>query len=242
VQKTGTKVCKKMKVGKRQVTVSVPLGHQYRTSPRPLPYTRHRSTDQRQTRWRSQEYIQEHQTPGIMVLAASVASPSCHDCRSETPMVKERLKSCSTDLGGTGNKYDAGRCGISDGTLGNASKMSRSKGVSFLDDGEMASSEPGASGMMGGSMGDCSGITSSRCSIADQLTCNKGTTRGSSPGSSNIDLVFVALLRRRPAKELALATLRRGERRKDPWALSLFPLLLLRIENMLRMLIESLPC
>lgn len=100
--------------------------------------------------------------------------------------------------------------------------MSRSKGISFLDDGEMESSEPGVSGTMGGSMGDCSGITSS--------------------GSSNIDFVFVALLRRRPAKELALATLRRGERRKDPGPLSLFPLLLLRIENMLRMLIESLPC
>ena len=105
-----------------------------------------------------------------MILAASVANPSCHDCRSEIPMVEGRLKSCSTemgDLGGTGNKYDAGRCGISDGTLGNASKMSRSKAISFLDDGEMESSEPGVSGMMGGSMGDCSGITSSRCSIAD---------------------------------------------------------------------------
>lgn len=108
-----------------------------------------------------------------------LASPSCHDCRSEIPIVEERLKSCSTvmgDLGGTGNKYDDDRCGISDGTLGNASKMSRSK--SFLDDGEMASSEPGASGMMGGSMGDCSGITSSRCSIADQLSCNRSTTTG----------------------------------------------------------------
>ena len=56
-----------------------------------------------------------------------------------------------------------------------------------------------------------------------------------------MDFVFVALFRRRSAKELALATPRRGERRKDPGALSLFPLLLLRIENMLRMLIESLP-
>jgi hypothetical protein len=95
-------------------------------------------------------------------------------------MVEERLKSCSAemgDLGGTGNKYDDGRCGISDGTLGNASKMSRSKAISFLDDGEMASSEPGASGMMGGSIGDCSGITSSRCSIADQLSGNRSTTR-----------------------------------------------------------------
>lgn len=113
-----------------------------------------------------------------MVLAASVANPSYHDCRSEIPMVEERLKSCSVEtdvLGGTVNKYDAGRCGISDGTLGNASKMSRSK--SFLDDGEMESSEPGASGMIGGSMGDCSGITSSRCSIADQLSCNRSTTR-----------------------------------------------------------------
>jgi hypothetical protein len=112
----------------------------------------------------------------MVLAAASVASPSCHDCRSEIPIVEGRLKSFSTemdDLGG--NKYDVGRCGISDGTLGNASKMSRSK--SFLDDGEMESSEPGASGMMGGSMGDCSGITSSRCSIADQLSCNRSTTR-----------------------------------------------------------------
>jgi hypothetical protein len=103
--------------------------------------------------------------------------------------------------------------------------MSRSKGLSILDEGEMEvmeRSEPGVSGMMGGSMGVRSGITSS--------------------GSSNMDFVFVALLRRRSAKELALATLRRGERRKDPGALSLFPLLLLRIENMLRMLIESLLC
>jgi hypothetical protein len=115
-----------------------------------------------------------------MILTASVASASCHDRRSEIPMVEERRKSCSTevgDLGGTGNKYDDGRCGISDGTLGNASKMSRSKGVPFLDDGEMESSEPGASGMMGGSMGDCSGITSSRRSIADQLFRNRSTTR-----------------------------------------------------------------
>jgi hypothetical protein len=94
-------------------------------------------------------------------------------------MVEERLKSCSTemgDLGGTGNKYDAGRWGISDGTLGNASKMSRSKVIPFLDDGEIESSEPGVSGMMGGSMGDCSGITSSSRSIADQLSRNRSTT------------------------------------------------------------------
>lgn len=115
-----------------------------------------------------------------MALAASVANSSCHDCRSEIPRVEGRLKSCSVemgDLGGTGNKYDDGRCGISEGTLGNASKMSRSKAISFLDDGDMARSEPGASGMMGGSMGDCSGITSSRCSIADQFFCNRSTTR-----------------------------------------------------------------
>jgi hypothetical protein len=95
-------------------------------------------------------------------------------------MVEGRLKSCSTDmddLDGTGNKYGAGRCGISDGTLGNASKMSRSKAISFLDDGEMESSEPGASGMIGGSMGDCSGITSSSCSVADQLSCSRSRTR-----------------------------------------------------------------
>jgi len=66
--------------------------------------------------------------------------------------------------------------------------------------------------------------------------------RGGPPGSSNIDFVLDALLRKRSAKELALATLRRGERRRDPGPLSLFPLLLLRIENMLRMLIVSLPC
>lgn len=104
---------------------------------------------------------------------------SCHDRRSEIPMVEGRLKSCSTemgDLGGTGNKYDAGRCGISDGTLGNASKMSRSNVVSFLEEGEMESNEPGASGMMGGSIGDCSGITSSGCPITNQLFCNRSTT------------------------------------------------------------------
>jgi hypothetical protein len=45
------------------------------------------------------------------------------------------------DLGRTGNKYDAGRCG--DCTLGNATKMSQLKAISFLDDGEMESSKPG---------------------------------------------------------------------------------------------------
>jgi hypothetical protein len=42
--------------------------------------------------------------------------------------------------------------------------MSRSKGLSILDEGEMEvmeRSEPGVSGMMGGSMGVRSGITSS---------------------------------------------------------------------------------
>ena len=57
-----------------------------------------------------------------------------------------------------------------------------------------------------------------------------------------MDFVFDALLRSRSAKELALDMPRRGEMRNDPGALSLFPLLLLRMENMLRMLIESLPC
>jgi hypothetical protein len=60
--------------------------------------------------------------------------------------------------------YDTGRCGISDGTSGNASKMSWSKLCSFLGDAElgvMARSGPGDSGMMGGSMGDRSGIASS---------------------------------------------------------------------------------
>ena len=102
---------------------------------------------------------------------------------AEIPTVEERLNSCSAGiavLGGTGNKYDAGRCGISDGTLGNASKMSRSNGVSALDDGEMEvmdRSEPGVSGMMGGSMGSRSGIASSWCSMADQLSCNRTTMR-----------------------------------------------------------------
>jgi hypothetical protein len=87
--------------------------------------------------------------------------------------------------------------------------------------GEMERREPGASGMIGGSIGN-SGIASS--------------------GSSRRDFVFVALLRRRSANELALETLRRGERRREPGTLSLLPLLLLRIENMLRTLIESLLC
>jgi len=67
-------------------------------------------------------------------------------------------------FGGTGNKYDDDRCGTSDGTLGNASKISRSKGLSFLDDADLGlieRSEPGVSGMIGGSMGDRSGIASS---------------------------------------------------------------------------------
>jgi hypothetical protein len=76
---------------------------------------------------------------------------------------------------------------------------------------------------------------------ASQLS-EKKTQGGSSPGSSGIDFAFDALLRNRSAKELALATWRRGERRRDPGPLSLFPLLLLRMENMLRMLIVSLPC
>jgi hypothetical protein len=88
--------------------------------------------------------------------------------------------------------------------------------------GEMERREPGASGMIGGRIGDRSGIASS--------------------GSSRRDFVFVALLRRRSANEPALATLRRGERRREPATLSLLPLLLLRIENMLRTLMESLLC
>jgi hypothetical protein len=85
----------------------------------------------------------------------------------EIPIVEECLKFCSTGgavFGGTGNKYDAGRCGITDGTLGNASKMSRSKGRSSFgvaEMGEMVRSDPGVSGMIGGSMGDRSEIVSS---------------------------------------------------------------------------------
>jgi len=101
--------------------------------------------------------------------------------------------------------------------------MLRSKSVCDDPDmGEMERREPGVSGMIGGSIGDCSGIES--------------------PGSSRRDFDFVALLRRRSANELALETLRRGERRREPGTLSLLPLLLLRIENMLRTLMVSLPC
>lgn len=120
--------------------------------------------------------------------------------------------------------YDVGRWGTSDGTSGKASKMLRSK-MSTCDDpdiGEMERRDPGVSGMIGGSIGDRSGITSS--------------------WSSRIDFVFVPLLRKRSANELALVTLRRGERRREPGTLSLLPLLLLRIENMLRTLMVSLPC
>jgi len=200
-----TKVCKKMKGGKSKSRSSLQS-----TAPSPMAT--------------AEIHLRAYDS-WVHDSCRICSHPACHGRRSEIPIVEGRLKSCSIGtavLGGTGNKYDAGRCGISDGTLGNASKMSRSKAISFLADGAIERSEPGASGMMGGSMGDCSGITSS--------------------GSSNIDFVFVALWRRRSAKELALETLRRGERRKDPGALSLFPLLLLRIENILRMLIVSLPC
>jgi hypothetical protein len=82
----------------------------------------------------------------------------------EALMIDERLTSRSTGVtvfGGTGNKYDVGPCGISDGTFGNASNMSRSN---VFDDGEIDEIErsgPGDSGVMGGSIGDCSGIESS---------------------------------------------------------------------------------
>ncbi len=59
--------------------------------------------------------------------------------------------------------YDVGRWGTSDGTSGKASKMLRSK-MSACDDpdmGEMERRGPGVSGMIGGSIGDRSGITSS---------------------------------------------------------------------------------
>ena len=50
--------------------------------------------------------------------------------------------------------------------------MSRSKGLSILDDGEMEvreRSEPDVSGMMGGSIGDRSGITSSSSNSNSRL-------------------------------------------------------------------------
>lgn len=59
--------------------------------------------------------------------------------------------------------YDTGRWGTSDGTSGKASKMLRSK-MSVCDEpdtGEMERREPGVSGMIGGSIGDRSGIASS---------------------------------------------------------------------------------
>jgi hypothetical protein len=154
-------------------------------------------------------------------------------------MTDERLKSCSTVLGGTGNRYDAGPCGMSDGTFGNASKMSRSNGVSFFEDadiGDVERRELGVSEVMGGSMGDCSGMASSGNTQDDGSALAKcDQNKNHSPGSSNIDFVLIALLKRRSAKELALETLRRGER------LSLLTLLLLRMENMLRMLMVSFP-
>jgi hypothetical protein len=91
----------------------------------------------------------------------------------------ECLKSCSgvVVFAGTGNKYVAGPCGISDGTFGNASKISRSNEISSFDDAEIGvieRSDPGDSGMMGGSMGDCSGIASSghAHSRSDLLECD----------------------------------------------------------------------
>jgi hypothetical protein len=91
-------------------------------------------------------------------------------------MIDERLMSRSTGVtvfGGTGNKYDAGPCGISDGTFGNASKMSRSNEISFFDGeiDEMERRGPGDSGVMGGSIGDCSGIASSWECIVGFSSC-----------------------------------------------------------------------
>ena len=121
-------------------------------------------------------------------------------------------------VGGTGNKYDSGRCGTSDGTSGKASKIVWSNEISVCADpvmGDMERREPGASGMIGGSIGDRSGIASSgqaRNKLAKEIYYKPNF----SPGSSRRDFVFVALLRRRSANELALATLRRGERRREP--------------------------
>ena len=138
------------------------------------------------------------------------------------PVVDARRKSWLPGLfavGGTGNKYDSGRCGTSDGTSGKASKMVWSNEMSVCADpvtGEMERREPGVSGMIGGSIGDRSGIASSeheRNKLARESYYYK---QNCSPGSSRRDFVFVALLRKRSANELALETLRRGERRRDP--------------------------
>jgi hypothetical protein len=82
-------------------------------------------------------------------------------------VVVERRKSwlpAPLEVGGTGNKYDSGRCGTSAGTSGKASKMLWSNERSVCADpvmGEMERREPGVSGIIGGSIGDCSGMASS---------------------------------------------------------------------------------
>lgn len=61
-----------------------------------------------------------------------------------------------------GNKYDSGRRGTSAGTSGKASNMFWSKSVCVDPDmGDMERSEPGVSGIIGGSIGDRSGMPSS---------------------------------------------------------------------------------
>jgi hypothetical protein len=119
-------------------------------------------------------------------------------------------------VGGMGNKYDSGRCGTSDGTSGKASKMFWSNDCADPDMGEMERRDPGVSGMIGGSIGDCSGIASSEYARDKLARESYDYKQNFSPGSSRRDFVFVALLRRRSANELALETLRRGERRREP--------------------------
>ena len=138
------------------------------------------------------------------------------------PVVDERRKSWFPGrlaVGSAGDKYDTGRRGTSDGTAGKASNMLRSNEMSVCDDplmGEMDRREPGVSGMIGGSIGDCSGIASSEFARNKLARESYDYKQNFSPGSSRRDFVFVALLRRRSANELALETLRRGERRREP--------------------------
>jgi hypothetical protein len=82
--------------------------------------------------------------------------------------------------------------------------------------GEMERREPGVSGIIGGSIGDRSGMASSGHARNKLARESYYYQQNLSPGSSRRDFDFVALLRRRSANELALATLRRGERRREP--------------------------
>lgn len=100
-------------------------------------------------------------------LAEFVASRVCQYLLSflGTSVKVERRKSwlpAPLEVGGMGNKYDSGRCGTSAGTSGKESKMLWSKSVCVDPEmGEMERREPGVSGIIGGSIGDRSGMASS---------------------------------------------------------------------------------